>query len=1538
MSDRDTNQQQMNQPNQDIEKASNILDSSVAMYAKMAAEAFAVKKSAHYLLRSKALGHITTRTAKFLSYMDTHGSRKDIEDMSFKEMRNYMISMKEALKHSKENMDELKFRDGNRTLFGVLKRETQLEGEAKHRAKDMFRKNSLIPEMQEMVREKNLTQSEEQHFYAFIERVSRDPHDLMEFRRAKESHIGDKNSAFADEMLGIMQKRMDEASKKQGKIDQIASRLRAGLRDAHRKQIETIEGLERTFGTASRTNRADNFLDHLVGNRAGTMRDLLKLIKQGKVKDSRLNPGDKTSSMIEEVKKLDAEFRSRGEKEYQRFLNILPDESGFRIGRNGKAFVNRDISHLQQDILNSAANTLPGQILKLRELENETRLPSLNIVAAGANDPYLHASLKAIKKEGSDVIQYANGDIYALNEKGEAEYLTPQLQEKGIELEIVSGKHGFWHSLISTTTGQSKIRDVKNPILRFFEIGTDGEKYQGSRWNRLKTVVTKFNDPNFRGNIAENMRHPDATHKDAFDEIFLSAPSFSETKKVTLDTGEIIDLPPEETHGEKALRTYLGDAAKMRKIMDENSHTMTPEMLRALKETIPTQNKRTRKLLDLLLSGKSGEEMIETMFEDQKLRIDDLQQSPFLSEDLRSVYIRTGRNVQDARNVLNQATDRTKLSIGSSLLDLVESKYNNEHLDLDAVAKKTIEQELLLSIGQRGSKEEGVWVDYNAVNKAVGKAAKLLDNGDAEELDNLAQYSVYSHYVSPRQLGKTNNYSDQQRYAIRVNKIYTGDEEWQKHYQESFDRIIKDEISSLEQAAPEDQDSFASRPLEDFVSVRKAIGVEDIIGNLNNLTKAKAEAKAYAKQFIADGVTSPEDVTQATLTPLFFLKRMSDDLNSAAGLGLDGSSFTSLPRALRDITLKRILPVALAYEYGDWADDTSQELTGTSITGAAANGIANVDLAVRKTVSAFGMDDWLKEEKAINPIWQYWFGHDDYQGYNERRKYYESGYTPVRKGAWWTFGGVGEARGGEIQYWEPSFVRRINSDYKDKALYDGYWDKWSHSWLPTPTNPLSPLFAFMDPYHLEEEHEDDRPYALSGPLFQEGTPWGAILNPTLGKILKPEKELHPYRFRNGVDAKGLIHEINLSIQQAARNLTDTNDILINGNSFMPVDYNNYNAPTEDTKVLSYQIGQSGIGSISAGVYGAPSGGAGTGGTAGSGGNGAGAWGIGGFAQNLMNGYNELQPTEAGAKELLRVDEHNRLGFREALRDVIFSSADNPPIHDGDLIANSKGQAGVYSQRPRGANDLSLQEKLAVGKYANDGVVGEAEGAILDVVQRLDPKAIISGVNDQIKAQAASKADTPYAVDAEDGFTSNLKLSSFRPSQAMELLKDPDSVADLVNAGKGSDFVRDVTSSWRLIGGIYGYAGAEAMGIGVYEDKRLARSSDMDSYNRGFWDENLGGLGGNVADIIHRFIPDFKRMQRVNPLMNNMPDWLPERFKFGDPYTIIPKGEMRLPGKGYESLNKLHPDQYGRHNCRTKNVRIAENSLELQLPIMRSNVA
>ena len=1544
MPDRDKNQQQQDQqPSQAVAKASKFVDNPLVQYAGGVAAAALTKRGIRYALRSRYVGNFATAAVRTMAYMGRNGSSKAIEDMSFKEMRNYMATLKEALHRSKENMQELRIRDANRTVVGALKRQHNMESSAGAgvMALKNFRENDLLPEVEEMIREQKFDHATEQHLLGFANRVAKDPFNDLRVHDAMESHgLMNQGEAglFADNILEHMRERTEAFKASDGMGVSEFKRRKAEIVDslskAGEQELGTIEGLERFLGTANEKNRSfmDRMLEGIVGNRAGTMGDLIRLIKEGKVKDQTIGPKNNQLSINQEILKLDEKFREQGEEAHNRFLNLLPDERGFRIGRNGEAFTNSDVSDLDQKFLNAAANTLPGQILKVRELENVGRAPSLMYVNAGSNDPLFHAALKGIGEEGKDAIRYENGDVYTVQEDGSLKFVTPELEEKGIYLDIDSGKHGLYHSLVTAITGQSKIRDTKNSFRNLFEIGTDGEKYKGSILKRIGSIFTKSSDPNFRGNIAKRLRNPSLEDDDEFN---LAVGDASNLQDEMMDGGK-------EWKADRLLRHYIGDVNKMYEIMNENSHTLTPEILRALDAVIPKETKkagednRARGLLDLLVSGKSGMEMMRELTEDTSLHVPGSENpknhiSPFLSENLASFHARFERDEQEAANVLNQATDRAKLGIGSSLSDVLLAKYNNEHLGIDEIAQKTIAQELILSLGRKSEKEEAkaaenaadaildsldrksAPVSYDKIHEVLDKVMGHLDRRNAEELDTLAETTIFTHHTSPSALldtPKTYRY-----YARNAKEMFTGEEEYQKKFQAAFDRTIEDEVSSLEQNYV-DEDNYAGKPLADFISIRKAITPSDILSNLNNTTKAKAMLKSMFKQVTASGVQNPEDVTRGTLLPLFFMKRLSDDLNEAVGLGLDGSSFTSVPRAIRDIALKRVLPVALVYQYGDWADDTSQELTGTSITGAAANGIANVDLAVRKTISALGMDDWLKEEKSINPIWQYWFDHDDYQGYDERREYYRNGYSPVRKAAWWTFGGVGEARGGEIQYWQPSFVRRINSDYKDKSLYSSYWDKWSHSWLPTPTNPLSPIFAFMNPYHLEEEHEDDRPYALSGPLFEEGTPWGAILNPTLGRILKPEKELHPYRFRNGVDAKSLVHQINLSIKQAARDLTDTNDILIDGSSFTPVGYTNYNAPTEDTKVMLYQINQNGNGILSTGVYGGVggTGGAGLAGSGtGGGGTGAGAWGLGGFSNNLQNGYNPLQPNEAGAKELDRVGEHNRPGIREALRDIVYGGG-YATVHDGDLITNNKGEAGTYSQRPRGAKDLSFEEKLAVGSRVNDGIIGEAEEAILDVAKRINPKAIIRGSNDEIKAQAAQKADVPYAVDDDDGFTNNLKLSSFRPSQAMELLNDPETVTDLVNAGKGSDFVRDVTSSWRLIGGIYGYAGAKAMGIGVYEDKRLAKSSDMDTYSRGFWDENFGGLGGNVADIIHRFIPDFKRLRRVNPLMNDMPDWMPERFRYGDPYTAIPKGEMRLPGRGYESLNQLHPDQFGTYGA------------------------
>ena len=92
------------------------------------------------------------------------------------------------------------------------------------------------------------------------------------------------------------------------------------------------------------------------------------------------------------------------------------------------------------------------------------------------------------------------------------------------------------------------------------------------------------------------------------------------------------------------------------------------------------------------------------------------------------------------------------------------------------------------------------------------------------------------------------------------------------------------------------------------------------------------------------------------------------------------------------------------------------------------------------------------------------------------------------------------------------------------------------------------------------------------------------------------------------------------------------------------------------------------------------------------------------------------------------------------------------------------------------------------------------------------------------------------------------------------------------------------------------------------NRQVLESSDYAySFNRQFWDANIGGSGGELMEIFRRFIPQRRKdVEWMNPIRNTQPSWMPGSdyftdFKHGDPYTKVAKGEMRLAGEGYERL-------------------------------------
>ena len=125
-------------------------------------------------------------------------------------------------------------------------------------------------------------------------------------------------------------------------------------------------------------------------------------------------------------------------------------------------------------------------------------------------------------------------------------------------------------------------------------------------------------------------------------------------------------------------------------------------------------------------------------------------------------------------------------------------------------------------------------------------------------------------------------------------------------------------------------------------------------------------------------------------------------------------------------------------------------------------------------------------------------------------------------------------------------------------------------------------------------------------------------------------------------------------------------------------------------------------------------------------------------------------------------------------------------------------------------------------------------------------------------------------------------------------------------------------------GIYKFMGETLFGK-FEHGPVLANAASITDTNRAYWDQDLGGLFG-MTELLRRYIVqphDINPSEIVNQIPNRMPSFLPgarsafgddksyhKDFTLGDPYTQVKGGEYRLPGAGYEAVNKLHSGQPG----------------------------
>ena len=241
----------------------------------------------------------------------------------------------------------------------------------------------------------------------------------------------------------------------------------------------------------------------------------------------------------------------------------------------------------------------------------------------------------------------------------------------------------------------------------------------------------------------------------------------------------------------------------------------------------------------------------------------------------------------------------------------------------------------------------------------------------------------------------------------------------------------------------------------------------------------------------------------------------------------------------------------------------------------------------------------------------------------------------------------------------------------------------------------------------------------------------------------------------------------------------------------------------------------------------------------------------------------------------------------------FTAFDHP-------TANEYVQSGDQQYAPQAPMYASAADYV---KYINP------DGTVNPEVASLQPVTNGSGSAISAMNNAIYSGSSPYTNP--NGMYIQQRVRRGRPKGSLEeILNNADLYNNLMNSNGGRDYLDELQTTSRLLTGIYGYIGSSVFGRD--ESKFIANAGDIDSFTRQFWDAGIGGLGGETAEIGRRFLPEFSRRRRVNPLMNTMADqhaWLPEKFYKSDPYTLIINGEARLPGAGYEAINQLHPDQF-----------------------------
>lgn len=1099
-------------------------------------------------------------------------------------------------------------------------------------------------------------------------------------------------------------------------------------------------------------------------------------------------------------------------KNLKDFLDDIPElsddtifDKAIRIDKHGNIYSIAESKEIFENLVDDFSTSTLGRIfgltdaIKLKKTNPIfTNYKALNTSLLGAYEESNSSTIAFTSKIAIGNASTGNAKLFntVLNEEGEL-----ILSEKIADGIITNNMHGKQARLTKEFLGTNKdiLSASDNILAKKLDI-----KQTGS-YTAIDKIKDFFTGENSRSkNVAKNK--------------LLRIKKFNNSDLDIED--KLVDIYKEVESGENIIDSYanivntvLEDNKTLSSILNDitAAHQVTDESISSLIHSGIIKDKESLRILNILNNKEynNAEDLLQLINNTGELN--------FLNQDLNNIFQKGITNTDHLINMQNISQMDSKRIFGYSV-------PSTNVLNSENVIRREALKEVMLRESNGGVKSgianlEDVLQNSNLTIEQQ-KNLRYLANWSIMQ-ENLKIYNDFDQKLELNQL--IGEGSSLKMFDDLLNTSAT----FKQGYNDMIDdlgtrtNIYDKSFGNINETYINEYDNYSFNKKSAFSRLSQ-------IKSINDAIKLAGEA---GNEILANRNNDLSNYTSLTQIPQFMVARLMWGVEGL-GLNLSSENTSSTLDLIKNIGLKRILPAMAAYELYDYANFESENFTGVSITGATANAISNVDIAARKLAYSTGIGqaiNWLKESSVIS---EYWTGSNEFQNADERKEWYENGVSIVRRGRFWGFGSANEFRGGSVQYYEPNYLRRAHSNYKEVSLYGDPNEKWKHSWIPTLRHPLSPIRALLDPYWLEKKHMEDRPYPLTGKLFTEGTPWGAILNPTLGELIKPVRMLPEVKKRLGKDGRDIrtvLKRINEKIKHKG---TQENDVLI----FEGTDI-------RTAKYVPY--GNTGDGT---------------------------------FNIQIRNGK-AVSPGIDFIKEKVETLDHLKIPNGKVNTSFDKTQAINPNNEVIQTMASSSQETG--------------------------NIVRE----------------IVAGINEHIKKAASyftgyesnpsySRGVLPDKSNGTYVYTNLVNQMKARNIQYYNDINDP----EFVNKSLINNYVQDGLHSIKQLSGIYGFLGEFAFGEDSFT-MRYADAGAMTSFSKGFWDSQIGGLGGEFMEIARRFFPSTdKSIIRYNPLRNTMPEWLPERFLTGDPFASLPKGDMRLPGKGYETLNKLHPDEFGEYGA------------------------